>query len=339
MVPVPGPDTSIESTWRRIRALRHSPPSAANRGKRRQVFAAALEQAEQLFRASAAVGSASRPLTLFYGLSQAGRAIAAARAVGASWQLRGHGIRVDGLGEGLLELRLMDHGKGSFTQLASILSSPSLSRPVTLSEVWSTLPETQEHPLPGVTAPVVLNLWPERTDTGWSLALSPNAEGWLCGLPPSLLQEPDPKQAIRRYMNHFPTAAGWEFPNGQLQHAPARGWGMCVRLRWLTDDSNLGRNERDRQARLRELAVPYGDDDVLWVPPALPGATQPLHPLLAWWAALYGLSMLARYEPAPWIEQLDVNRSPFAVSLEAMLDGALEACPKLVLLALAPQPN
>ncbi len=335
MAPVERPDASTDSTWRRIRALRHSPPSAADSGKRRQVFAAALEQAEQLFRASAAVGAAARPLTLFYGLSQAGRAIAAARA-GEAWQLHGHGIRAEGLDAGLLKVQIRDSGKGSFTQLASILGSPSLSEPATLPQICATLPETQEHPFSGVAVPIVLNMWPQRTDTGWSLVLSAKAEAWLCGLPSSLLEELEPKEAIRQFMGHFPTAAGWDFPDGNLDHVPAQGRGMCIRLRWLTDDSGLGRSEPDRQARLREIAVPYGDGDVLWVPPALPGAVQPLHPLLAWWATLYGLSMLARYEPAPWVEHLDVNRSDVAVSLEAMLDGALEACPKIILLSLGP---
>lgn len=39
---------------------------------------AALEQSEQLLRGAADLGFASRPLNLFYGLSQAGRAISAA---------------------------------------------------------------------------------------------------------------------------------------------------------------------------------------------------------------------------------------------------------------------
>lgn len=61
---------------------------------------------------------------------------------------------------------------------------------------------------------------------------------------------------------------------------------------------------------------------------------KPLHPLLAWWAVLFGLSMLARYEPARWTEDLDVDKSALAVPLETVLDAALEACPELICLAL-----
>ena len=54
----------------------------------------ALEQAEQMFHAAATVGVATRPLQVFYGLSQAGRAIAAAASglTGDGWELAGHGI-------------------------------------------------------------------------------------------------------------------------------------------------------------------------------------------------------------------------------------------------------
>lgn len=60
--------------------------------RRTHVFA--LEQAEQMFRAAAGTGVATRPLLVFYGLSQAGRAItaAAASADAGARELDGHGI-------------------------------------------------------------------------------------------------------------------------------------------------------------------------------------------------------------------------------------------------------
>jgi hypothetical protein len=50
-----------------------------------------LRQAEELADAADAVTYAAKPLELFYSLSQAGRAIAAAGAP-ADWQLVGHGL-------------------------------------------------------------------------------------------------------------------------------------------------------------------------------------------------------------------------------------------------------
>ena len=54
-------------------------PCIAERDEaRRQVFQSALAQAEELWDAAAVVGAASRPLPLFYCVSQAGRAVCAA---------------------------------------------------------------------------------------------------------------------------------------------------------------------------------------------------------------------------------------------------------------------
>src|SRR6266516_5009172 len=80
--------------WQAIRALRAAPTGAAavDAGRRR-TFVASLRQAEELAAAARVVGYAARPLPLFYALSQAGRAIAAAHLSGA-WELRGHGLTV-----------------------------------------------------------------------------------------------------------------------------------------------------------------------------------------------------------------------------------------------------
>ncbi|MDN3360123.1 hypothetical protein [Actinomadura sp. DC4] len=86
-----------DQVWWQIRATRSAPPAAAAaRRDRRRTYLAALEQAEQLMRAADSVRPASSPLLLFYGLSQAGRAIAAAASdlTADAWRLDGHGIRI-----------------------------------------------------------------------------------------------------------------------------------------------------------------------------------------------------------------------------------------------------
>jgi nitroreductase len=60
---------------RSLRALRHNPPGYAKQGARRTTFQSALEQCEQFLDAASATGYATRPVQLFYALSQAGRAI------------------------------------------------------------------------------------------------------------------------------------------------------------------------------------------------------------------------------------------------------------------------
>jgi hypothetical protein len=46
--------------------------------------------------AAASSGPASKPIALFYALSQAGRAIAAARIAEDSWRIKGHGLSMTG---------------------------------------------------------------------------------------------------------------------------------------------------------------------------------------------------------------------------------------------------
>jgi len=82
------------------------------------------------------------------------------------------------------------------------------------------------------------------------------------------------------------------------------------------------------------LTLPYRGDDDRWVFPALGGDKTALHPLLAWWALLFVLSMLARYEPASWTGHLDIDASPNTVPLESALGHALDACPRLILNAI-----
>lgn len=135
---------SREMVWRHLRALRHQPPGRASRGERRLVFGAALEQAQQLFAAAASADYASRPILVFYGLSQGGRAIAACSTEAKSgWQLKGHGIDVPDLDQRpeLPDLTIGDKGKGSFTQLTPLLHSGSLPTGASLGQTWLTIPD------------------------------------------------------------------------------------------------------------------------------------------------------------------------------------------------------
>ncbi len=84
----------VSEPWSILRALRAAPPGrAATDEARSVVFAAALEQAERFLTAAATVGYATKPVQLFYALSQAGRAIAAVRA-DEPWEIRGRGATV-----------------------------------------------------------------------------------------------------------------------------------------------------------------------------------------------------------------------------------------------------
>jgi hypothetical protein len=84
------------------------------------------------------------------------------------------------------------------------------------------------------------------------------------------------------------------------------------------------------QATLDTVApiVEMGDSRCLI--PLLPNQTEQLSPLMLWWTMLFGLSVLARYEPGLWGEALDVSRDQHAVPLEALLEHALIVMPGLV---------
>jgi hypothetical protein len=64
--------------------------------------------------------------------------------------------------------------------------------------------------------------------------------------------------------------------------------------------------------------------------PDLAGASGPQHPFVLWWAALFALSMRARYEPEGWTNDLDPDSSIYATELQTSLDTALTACPRLI---------
>ena len=64
--------------------------------------------------------------------------------------------------------------------------------------------------------------------------------------------------------------------------------------------------------------------------PVLAPMSRELHPLMAWWAVLYALSMLARYEPSSWVTNISVDYSQLAVSIERLLEHAINHVPVLI---------
>ena len=83
--------------------LRSAAPALVH-GERGPLYTAALEQAQQQFIAAERVAVESRAINLFYGLSQAGRALSCAYApAGEAYELVGHGIRNPGLDDAKVE--------------------------------------------------------------------------------------------------------------------------------------------------------------------------------------------------------------------------------------------
>ena len=68
---------------------------ASPEGARRDTYAAALQQFDDLMTAAAVIGPVSRPLPLYCAVLQAGKAIAAAWTPGDDWHAGGHGLTED----------------------------------------------------------------------------------------------------------------------------------------------------------------------------------------------------------------------------------------------------
>lgn len=200
---------SHSTVWRHIRALRHRPPGRAMKGQRREVFSAALEQAEQLFEAAETVGDASRPILLFYGLSQAGRAVAAVSTDldNNHYRLVGHGVTMSNLGQQppLHKLTVADMGEGSFTQLAPVLRSGTLPKGATLGEIWASLPGLLGQPLDEEAQTLPLRFEPQNIQG--VLGTRREIEGWVRGLPGYLQAAPDPAQAVTDFLDAYPALA------------------------------------------------------------------------------------------------------------------------------------
>lgn len=346
----PGP-----AAWRAIRSMRHAPPGAAELNPdRAAVFRAALEQAQQQVEAAGTVGYESRPLNLFYGLSQAGRAIAAA-AVGLDphypagvtptaneaqtpWGLKRHGIEADtdkvteaSFPDMTMTAPRPDPGKGrtpsgSFARLAALLSPGcDVSSGVTMGQLWaSVLEAVRDEPLTAH--------WPCVLTLGVSRQLSGRA--FKASLFAGVLQDArDRTEAeITQELALYPTLKGYQL----LTEGRAPSWWNdttqaqpVARLDSLVWTESVRPPDGNPQGEIHARTTDYRGRRVVR-PTYAPADTEPLHPLLTWWAILFALSMLCRYRPVVWSELIRVDTSEYASAIEHLLDVGLDAVPDLI---------
>lgn len=325
--------------WSRLRATRAAPPGRATATEaRRRTYTAAMEQFEELMRAAEQVGPPARPLPLFYALSQAGRAVAAAHA-DEPWQLRGHGLQLKDEGRPLLDRHVSAEGgpATSFRRVAEATGSGFLAQPVTFSALCASLPDLAVVPELCGANPRALFVKPIAQSAGAVLVLSREVDAYVVNLPASVGTTENTATVLSEHLRHYPSAAGWGLPEHPRLFPPSDGWGAAAVLRWRVSEDVRSPNEPDRQARMREVAPQYRHSDRQWCRPAVALGSL-LSPIMTWWALLYALSMMARYEPAAWVRLLSVDEDKLAVPLEGVLDDALEVVPHLVLDALQATP-
>jgi hypothetical protein len=300
----------------RLRALRASPPGLARaRGERRQVFAASLGQFDELLTAAAAVGPASAPLPLYYALNQAGRAAAAAQQRDPlRWQPKRHGLSVGNppptLGGTVISPWKPGKGKSaddSFSVMADTIGSPRLTDATTLGALWAAAPGTERVKRLGVSEPPALQL--EPVGAGY-----PSISGRLPGPITS------GQAALRNQLERsYPLArSGMELSIGLLAGE------RIAQVSWRTPTGVI-RALDDVTSRFP------GAEGACYLMPGLGANDDVLAPLMVWWALLYALSHVARYQPAAWTRALDPLNSTLAVPIESALAWAREVMPGLVL--------
>jgi hypothetical protein len=314
-----------------VRASRARPPGRAGEGPRRRTYGAALQQFDELLAAARTAGHASRPVALFYALSQAGRAIAAAHGA-ERWRLHGHGLQAPALDRpDLLDVRVSRprQGKGSdderidsFGGVAQATQSPLPTAPMALGELWASLA--------GLTPPSELGRWPR------ALLVVPDEPGaqklfaWERLSATVVGFDELTPAAVRRQLTHYPAAADVHLD--QPQRLPLltaqTSAGPGVRLYWAAGTPDVA-GQRRTLDRVAPVDAVTGQR---WMRPSVGGGA--VSELMTWWALLFGLSMLARYEPDGWTAALDYDSSPLAAPLAALVVAGLDVVPELVIAAL-----
>ena len=304
----------LDEELARVRVLRADGVGLATTDEARlQTFGAALEQFEQLLRSAMTSPPTTAPLPLFYALSQAGRAIAAACHPDAErWSIHGHGLKgprgsyPNPVGEAVI--RTDDSDRGAYRIVSEATgSSWKKSWNLRLGDLWASLPHVETANGMGESSPRPI--------------------------------QPKPQSP--------PSRASWTFRAWVGSEADRVG-ALEQRYPALAKDGHKFVIEDDRgnpdwvigaiftpleTPRLQETAETHLGESTLYIRPAQEGEASPSI-LMTWWAVLFALSQLARYEPATWMHTITPDRSALTVPIESALRQAQRTVPRLVLHAL-----
>jgi hypothetical protein len=307
--------------------------------------------------AAETAGHATRPIQLFYALSQAGRAIAAVSSrlpsttlipdksnpgsmmpTAVDWKLRGHGITAPGTSVNRVgKIVVQADWTGLLPGVAMALGRPCLAPDdkVRLSALWPLIWETRfaggslvdKTDLPALEI-VDESGFPARLSGDRRYAPRPASGGittvLVSGFPDEIYQRcsADPAE-LCSHLEHYPSLAAW---------APATApdpsqflFGNradVIALSWIATNDTPPPGVRYRGWEL--LATPR-----------VGAMKDALDPFIAWWAVLFALSMMARYEPSNWANMISIDSSSDANAIENLLDQALIVVPHLVLEAIA----
>jgi hypothetical protein len=130
-------------------------------------------------------------------------------------------------------------------------------------------------------------------------------------------------EAMGLLLAPFPRAQGWAIRPTEANRNGRLGVGLC----WPVKEGGA----RGYKA-LDVVATRF--EQTYFLRPGLGKDGEEVNLLMTWWASLFALSALARYEPARWRAALDVESSALGVVLEDVLDTAQARVPTLLYEAL-----
>lgn len=301
----------IRHGLRRRRTSLASSTLLSSSASRRGAFSAAMQQFEDLLAASAAVGSASRPITLYYATVQAGLAVAAAHKTDP-WSFSRHGLKLHNPRTPVADIVVGPEGAGAFQFVAQATGSPVLHSPVPFGALWASLPDLMDAPLtpPSVARALIIQpdwLAPNGAATVVVNSQNPGYESFA--------------DHLSKTLTAYPDIEGFAVVPESYSEVRKGRW--TAGLRW------------NRHIDFDEVAPAYRYNDDRFLRPSLDGqGNRPPSPFMTWWAMLYAFSMLSRYYPREWAAALNIDKSPVAHLLEYCLDLALDVIPHLVMEAL-----
>ena len=250
------------------------------------------------------------------------------------WRLSGHGIKAKGLESSLPDIAIycdQPGSRGSFARLSEILGSPLWDGPMAFRVFWDAIPENRLSPLADDRERRI----PLAVDETGIHDDHPLASVPVWNFPPRVVRSDNGREDLAHYLTAYPGASTYHsyyrtgsepgFQPVFRQHVD--GWGE-LDMNWQVAEEGVSASAEQRQEFIRSITLLY--DRGRYFFPAIGDSDRPVHPLMAWWAVLHSLSMLARYQPAEWSAQIDVDRSQYAVVLEVLLREALAVVPVLI---------
>lgn len=254
-----------------------------------------MGQFEEQFTAAKVVTAATRPLNLYYGLCQAGMAIAAAHAEDP-WSFGSHGLQLTDREGDFIDMKVRPKGSGGFQKVADATGSPVITEPVSLGALWASLPDLSESGvLPGSAHPGPLIVLADD-----SPARQPRASVLIHGEMPS---GPAFISRFGEIMTGYPSAAGYVIPmeEGAIR-PPGEPHGFWhVAVRWPAGESQQEMTGDELNAFFGEVAPEYRYRGDRFLRPAVDMArSTPPSWLMTWWLLLHNFSILARYQPRRW---------------------------------------